>query len=247
MADQARGIYRQFGGRGMTNNRSRPSCDQKGGWVSIADLLYDGKPYRYLHAIPPRRFERPHSINTIPHPINIIPHPINIPVHKIVTAIENGVIFTFDEFGRPIKATEGDKDDHLSKAFILNCLASYHKKINSNPNDARWHEIETNYLDPPDGVFHHFGWRLDSLPDFDKPAYSEAELTQLDHQKELAQKTINSYLHLIHVLADKVGYDLIKPYKDADDIRNYAAEKPGLKAPSRHFIGKVFKDIVDDL
>ena len=43
------------------------------------------------------------------------------------------------------------------------------------------------------------------------------------------------------------GYDLIEPYKDAKNIVEYAEKKRALKAPSRRFIGKVFKDIGGDL
>ena len=105
------------------------------------------------------------------------------------------------------------------------------------------YEIGEGYLDPEDGVFQRFGWCLNSLPDFDKPAYSKAESIQTSEEREPAPNTINSYHHLIHVLADKAGYDLIAPYKDATDIVEYAGKKRGLKAPSRGFIGKVFKDI----
>ena len=80
-----------------------PPCDQKGGWVSIADLLYGGEPYRYdpydemLFGLcgPPQRIK--------------IPHPINVPVHHIVTAIEKEGIITLDKVGRPIEVTDGDE------------------------------------------------------------------------------------------------------------------------------------------
>jgi hypothetical protein len=107
----------------MTDNKSLPSSDQKGGWVSIADLLYDGEPYRY---------EMPFDLCDPPQRIEI-PHPINILVYQIVTAIENEGIITFDEFGRPIEVTDGDENDPLSKANILNCLASYYKAITVTP------------------------------------------------------------------------------------------------------------------
>lgn len=101
----------------------------------------------------------------------------------IATAIDVVGVYTWDEFGRYLKAKDGnDPDDPLSKAFVLQHLAGYHDaccqpELSASEGWLQWMiEDETHPL-------RQFGWLESAVPDF-KALY--ADFLTAQHGKAVA-------------------------------------------------------------
>ena len=92
-------------------------------------------------------------------------NPIEIPV--LAEAIDKHQVQTFDDTGRRILATDGDKSDILSKAYAKAWLSKLHSfKTDPIPDEEleKFYDMQDVCSDPLD----NFGWPRDELPDFTK-------------------------------------------------------------------------------
>ncbi|MFE8032030.1 hypothetical protein [Thiohalocapsa marina] len=85
----------------------------------------------------------------------------HVTVAMAATAIEREGIYTWDRFGRFMRATDGPEDDECSVAAALKALADYYRIQSEGYADA-----DEYFFDSPGSPFYHYAWRPDQLPDF---------------------------------------------------------------------------------
>lgn len=133
-----------------------------------------------------------------------------VSIGVLATAIENENIgiFTWDRFGRFVKA------DKAAKEKILNLLALI---FNFENDFFDSHTHDPHPLDvasfQPDDPFSFFGWPSENIPDFnalaeqEKAASRPRPVTQTPQEKGAVTRRKNSYLVIIGALCEKLGVD----------------------------------------
>ena len=159
-------------------------------------------------------------------------------VAALATAIEEKEIYTWDRFGRMIKAPKGDANDVYSQARALDLLALVYKNAVDAQNDLdsgvgpeAMHRLD-GFIEDFDGPLVRFGWPADKCPDFEtyKPEHT-APKTVLqaglpDEEGLILTRERKSLEAIIRALMKEAKMPN-EPYKVAAIISNHTSDENG--------------------
>lgn len=153
-------------------------------------------------------------------------------VATLATAIEKEGIYTWDRFGRMVKAPKGDGSDPYSETTALDLLALVYKNgleaqdaLQSGCGDQLQHELDM-FIEDYQSPLVRFGWPSEQCPDFStyKPSYAMPDVVtkagQPDEDGVLGKRERTSLDTIIRTLMKmaKLSMDQPEPYKLAGVI-----------------------------
>lgn len=175
-------------------------------------------------------------------------------VAALATAIEEKGIYTWDRFGRMIKATKGDANDLYSQARAFDLLTLVYKNavdaqnnIDSGVGHGARHAVDC-FIEDFDGPLVRFGWPSDECPDFEKyklghpvpKAVSQAR--QPDEDGLLGTRERKSLYAIIGALMKKAKMPP-EPYLAAKIISDLTSDNNGKCDVSQNCVAEHLKRI----
>lgn len=153
-------------------------------------------------------------------------------VATLATAIEKNGIYTWDRFGRMIKATKDDRSNPYSQMKALDLLALVYEGQNeakearqSGGGDQLQHELDS-FIENYQGPLVRFGWPSKQCPDFTKYKLSSAmpdsvmKAGQPDEDGLLGTRERKSLYVMIRALMQiaNISTNPLKPYPIAESL-----------------------------